>query len=305
MEAQTWFLVIALFLFLLLNRLAKYLKPKPNAGHKLPPGPKKLPLVGNMHQLAAAGPLPHRALRELAHKYGPLMHLQLGEISAVVVSSPNMAKEITKTHDVAFVQRPQIISAQILSYGGLDVVFAPYGDYWRQMRKVFVSELLSAKRVQSFSFIREDETAKFIDSIRASEGSPINLTRKVFSLVSASVSRAAIGNKSKDQDEFMYWLQKVIGSVGGFDLADLFPSMKSIHFITGSKAKLEKLLNRVDKVLENIVREHLERQIRAKDGRVEVEDEDLVDVLLRIQQADTLDIKMTTRHVKALILVST
>ncbi|KAL5168520.1 Cytochrome P450 71D8 [Glycine soja] len=285
------------------NKLFLIPTPKPNAGHKLPPGPKKLPLVGNMHQLAAAGPLPHRALRELAHKYGPLMHLQLGEISAVVVSSPNMAKEITKTHDVAFVQRPQIISAQILSYGGLDVVFAPYGDYWRQMRKVFVSELLSAKRVQSFSFIREDEAAKLIDSIRASEGSPINLTRKIFSLVSASVSRAAIGNKSKDQDEFMYWVQKVIGSVGGFELADLFPSMKFIHFITGTKAKLEKLLNRVDRVLENIVREHLERQIRAKEGRILVdEDEDLVDVLIRVQQADTLDIKMTTRHVKALIL---
>ena len=67
----------------------------------------------------------------------------------------------------------------------------------------------------------------------------------------------------------------------------------------------EKLLNRVDKVLENIVREHLERQIRAKEGRILVdEDEDLVDVLIRVQQADTLDIKMTTRHVKALILVS-
>uniref|UniRef100_K7LNC4 Uncharacterized protein n=1 Tax=Glycine max TaxID=3847 RepID=K7LNC4_SOYBN len=77
--------------------------------------------------------------------------------------------------------------------------------------------------------------------------------------------------------------QKVIGSVGGFELADLFPSMKFIHFITGTKAKLEKLLNRVDRVLENI-------------------DEDLVDVLIRVQQADTLDIKMTTRHVKALIL---
>ncbi|XP_047155402.1 cytochrome P450 71D8-like [Vigna umbellata] len=303
METQTCILVIAFSLIFLLNWFAKHYKNKSHVSLKLPPGPKRLPIIGNLHQLAVAGSLPHRALQNLSHKYGPLMHLQLGEISAVVASSPEMAKEITKTHDVAFVQRPQFISGQILSYGGIDVVFAPYGDYWRQMRKIFVSELLSTKRVQSFSFIREDETEKLIDSIRTSAGSPINLTGRIFSLVSTTVSRAAFGNKSKDQDEFLLLIKKVIGSVGGFDLADLFPSMKSIHFITGKKAKLEKLLSQVDRVLENIVKEHQEKQRRAKEGRAQVKEEDLVDVLLGVQQADAaLDIKITTRNVKALIL---
>ncbi|RDX60715.1 Cytochrome P450 71D8, partial [Mucuna pruriens] len=301
MEAQAFFLVIA-FLFLLLNWLAKYYKLKPNVTHKLPPGPKKLPLIGNLHQLALAGSLPHHALRDLAHKYGPLMHLQLGQISTVVASSPRMAKEITKTHDVAFLQRPLLVAAETLSYGGLDIAFSPYGDYFRQMKKIFVSELLSAKRVQSFSFIREDETAKFIDSIRKSAGSPINLTSRIFSMINNSVSREAFGNKFKDQDEFVSLIQKVLAAGGGFDLAELFPSMKFIHFITGNKAKIEKLHKQLDKVLESIVREHQEKQERAKEDGGEVEDEDLADVLLRIQQSDTLDVKMTTRNVKALIL---
>ncbi|KAH1267050.1 Cytochrome P450 71D8 [Glycine max] len=281
MEAQTYFLVIALSLFILLNWLAKYLKLKPNVAHKLPPGPKKLPLIGNMHQLAVAGSLPHRALQKLAHIYGPLMHLQLGEISAV---------------------RPQFLPAQILTYGQNDIVFAPYGDYWRQMKKICVSELLSAKRVQSFSHIREDETSKFIESIRISEGSPINLTSKIYSLVSSSVSRVAFGDKSKDQEEFLCVLEKMILAGGGFEPDDLFPSMK-LHLINGRKAKLEKMHEQVDKIADNILREHQEKRERAlREGKVDLEEEDLVDVLLRIQQSDNLEIKISTTNIKAVIL---
>ncbi|RDX62482.1 Cytochrome P450 71D8, partial [Mucuna pruriens] len=304
MEAQAHILVITFFFFLVLHWLAKYYyKPKTTLSHKLPPGPKKLPLIGNLHQLALAGSLPHHALRDLAYKYGPLMHLQLGQISSVVVSSPKMAKEIMKTHDVAFVQRPQFLSAEILTYGQKDIAFAPYGNYWRQMKKICVSELLSAKRVQSFSHIREDETAKFIESIRTSAGSPINLTSKIYSLISSSVSRAACGNKYKEQDEFVSSIQKLIAAGGGFELDDLFPSMK-LNFITGRKAKLEKLFMQVDKILENIVKEHQEKRVRAPEGTIQIEEEDLVDVLLRIQQSDTLEIKITTTSIKAMILHS-
>ncbi|CAJ1929927.1 unnamed protein product [Sphenostylis stenocarpa] len=303
MEAQTYFLGIALSLLFLLNWLAKYYKLKPNVSHKLPPGPNTLPLIGNLHQLALAGSLPHHALRKLAQKYGPLMQLQLGEIPTVIASSSEMAKEIMKTHDIAFVQRPQFIFGDILSYGGMNIVFAPYGDYWRQMRKICALELLSAKRVKSFSSIREDETAKLIDSIRRSAGSQVNLSHKIYSLISASVSRAAFGGKHKDQEEFVLpLLRRVIEAIGGFDFVDLFPSLKFIHFITGKRAKLEKLQKQVDELLDRVVQEHQDKRKEVKEGGVEIEDEDFVDVLLRIQENDTLDVKMKTSQVKAVIL---
>ncbi|XP_027362671.1 cytochrome P450 71D8-like [Abrus precatorius] len=299
MEAEPSLLVISFILFLILHWLAKYYKS--SVAHKLPPGPRKLPIIGNLHQLARAGSLPHHALRDFAHKYGPLMHLRLGEISTVVVSSSRLAREVMKTHDMSFVNRPNLLPAQIFTYGGIDIAFAPYGDYWRQIRKVCTLELLSAKKVQSFSYIREDETAKFIESIKLSAGSEINLTSRISSLVSAFVFRAAFGNISTDQREFANLQTQVVANIGGFDLADLFPSVKILNYITGKKPKMEKLQEKLDKIYENIVMEHREKRARAKGSIIKEEDEDLVDVLLRIQESGSLGIEMATQNIKAVI----
>ncbi|CAL0307274.1 unnamed protein product [Lupinus luteus] len=232
---------------ILMSCLAKIYKQKGKVVNILPPGPWKLPIIGNLHQLAWESSLPHRALRDLANKYGPLMHFQFGEISAVVVSSPEMAKQILKTHDLAFVQRPQILAGQILFYGSTNIALAPYSDYWRQMRKICILELLSAKRVQSFAFAREDEVAKLIHSIHLSQGSPFNLTQAVSSLTNTIISRVAFGKKSKHEDEVLFLIKKIAQVLGGFDLADLFPSLKPLHLITGLKAKLENVHKKLDK----------------------------------------------------------
>ncbi|KAE9602099.1 hypothetical protein Lal_00049566 [Lupinus albus] len=298
--ASSFFLVLVILMYYCVGKIYKQ---KSKVVEKLPPGPWKLPIIGNLHQLAWESSLPHRALRDLANKYGPLMHFQLGEISALVVSSPHMAKQILKTHDIAFLQRPQTLASQILFYGSTNIALAPYTDYWRQMRKICILELLSAKRVQSFAFTRENEVAKLIHFIHFSQGSPLNLTKAVSSLTNTIISRVAFGQKSKHEDEVLFLIKKIPQLLGGFDLADLFPSLKPLHLITGLKTKLENVHKKLDKVLDNIVHEHqLRMRSSNHEARNEREKEDLVDVLLRVQQNGTLQIPLTLKNIKAVIL---
>ncbi|KAF3451203.1 hypothetical protein FNV43_RR07296 [Rhamnella rubrinervis] len=211
-----------------------------------------------------------------------------------------MAREITKTHDLSFAHRPQLLSSEVLTYGGKDIAFTPYGEYWRQMRKLCTVELLSTKRVRSFSSIREEEVWKLIVSIRSSAGS-INLTEKVFSLTSSITCRAAFANKFRDRDAFVSLVEEAISLMGGFDLADLFPSNKFLQMTSRMRARLEKIQCMIDGILENVILEHKEDRIVAKDNGEDLE-EDLVDVLLRLQQSGSLNVSITTDNIKAVIL---
>ncbi|XP_027918283.1 cytochrome P450 71D8-like [Vigna unguiculata] len=293
MEVQSS-LAIIIFFSLSLLLLAKNYKQK--GLRKMPPGPWKLPIIGNLHQLAVAGTLPHRALGKLAQKYGPLMHLQLGEISAVIVSSPNTAKKIMKTHDLAFAQRLKFLASDIMGYGSADIAFAPYGDYWRQMRKLCTLELLSAKKVQSFFHIREEEVAKLIETIQSSAGEPVDISSRFGSSISTFVSRATFGKITEDHEEFLLTVKEAIEVADGFDLADAFPSLKPIHHITGLKAKLDKMHNKSDKILEKIMKEN-----QAKEGTGEEKNENLVEVLLRFQHRGNLETPITNNNIKAVI----
>ncbi|XP_057441029.1 cytochrome P450 71D10-like [Lotus japonicus] len=211
---------IAFFLFLII--LFKFLK---RSCSNLPPGPWTLPLIGNLHQIG--GSMPHHSFRKLANKYGPLMHLKLGEVSHIIVTSPEIAKQVMKTYDLNFCDRPNLLLSSVTSYNFTDIAFAPYGEYWRQLRKICTIELLSAKRVQSFSFrsIREEEVSELVKAIAASEGLVVNLSEKIFSLTYGITARAAFGKKNKHQDVFKSITEEQLKLLGGFCLADLYPSI--------------------------------------------------------------------------------
>lgn len=177
----SWIISLTLLIISLITILKLNKKQTPR---NLPPGPPKLPLIGNLHQLASKNTLPHRRLAELATEYGPIMHLHLGEVSTVVISSPAMAKEVMKTHDAVLCDRPKMLMAQVVYYNSSDIALAPYGEYWRQVRKIATLELFTARRVQAFRCFREDGVMDFVKSLLPQEeaGSVINLTSKIFTL---------------------------------------------------------------------------------------------------------------------------
>ena len=162
---------------------------------KSPPGPWKLPLIGNLHQLITSGSLPHYSLRDLAKKHGPVMRLQLGEVSAMIISSPKAAREVLKTRELCFAQRPDFFVSEFLSYDYSGILATPYGDCWRQMRKICVLELLTVQRVHSFRSVREEEVWNLIETLSLSNGLSINLSKHLFALTNTVTSRATFGEK--------------------------------------------------------------------------------------------------------------
>ncbi|KAM3286097.1 desmethyl-deoxy-podophyllotoxin synthase [Capsicum chacoense] len=296
MQYSTFPMLIA---FLLFATIAAKLLKRSKIQNKLPPGPRKLPLIGNLHQLSSS--LPHHAFKNLAKKYGPVMHLQLGEVSALIVSSPEVAKEVLKTHDLIFANRPQLLSVEILSNNSPSLSFSPYGANWRQLRKVCVSELLSAKRVQSFESIREEEVENLIEAISSTPPQvPIDISKIIFSMTNNITARAAFGKKCKHKGEFIAAMKIITKLSGGFDIPDLFPSFEIFHSLSGVRPALEKVRQKVDKILEDIIEEHKTNR-REMSSNV-LHKEDLVDILLRVQESGDLEIPISRNTLKSVIL---
>uniref|UniRef100_A0A2P2IPQ7 Premnaspirodiene oxygenase-like n=1 Tax=Rhizophora mucronata TaxID=61149 RepID=A0A2P2IPQ7_RHIMU len=267
----------------------------------LPPGPRRLPIIGNIHQLLC--PLPHHRLTELSKKYGGIMHLQLGEVPHVIISSPEAGKEMLKTHDANFSQRPFLLAACYATYNFKDLVFAPYGEYWKQLRKLCVLELLSAKRVQSFRSIREEEVSNLISSIASTGELPFNFSRKLFSLTYNIVARASFGQKCKDQEAFIKVVEELTECAGGFTIADVFPSIKFLQVIGGIGSRLKSACQESDRLLESVMKDHRDKKGITERGGDDEKD-DLVDVLLKLQEHGDLEFSLTDENIKAVLLVS-
>ncbi|KAL2520233.1 Cytochrome [Forsythia ovata] len=156
-SAFTWLAILALIISKIIqNHLSKQ--------KLIPPGPKPWPIIGNLNLF---GSIPHQSLHLLSQKYGELMQLKFGSYPVLVASSPEMAKQFLKIHDTVFASRPALAAGKYTSYNYLDMTWAPYGSYWRQARKIYVTEIFSSKRLDSYEHIRVEERRNFFSRLYA------------------------------------------------------------------------------------------------------------------------------------------
>lgn len=293
-----YYVYLGLALVSLLVVLAKR-RRGPAAGHglRLPPGPWQLPFIGSMHHLA--GQLPHRAMRDLARRHGPVMLLRIGEVPTLVISSREAAREVMKTHDTSFASRPLSATVRVLTNNGRDIIFAPYGEHWRQLRKLAITELLSARRVLSFRAIREEEVAAMLRvcAAAAAESRPVEMRARLSALVADATVRAVMGDRCRDRDVFLRELDRSIGLSAGFNPADLWPSSRLVGLLSGAVRRAEECRDTVFGILDGIIKEHLQRMDSGGAG----EAEDLLDVLLKIYKDGSLQIPLDMDVLKAVI----
>ncbi|CAN1194304.1 Demethylepipodophyllotoxin synthase [Linum perenne] len=123
------------------------------------------PVIGHLRLFTGNNNLPHVALGSLADKHGPIYTIQLGTSQAVVVNSWEIAKEVFTTHDLIVSTRPNLTSAKLLGYDMVMFGFAPYGAYWREMRKIVTLELLSHRRIQLLRHVRVSEVEYLVKEL--------------------------------------------------------------------------------------------------------------------------------------------
>ena len=119
----------------------------------LPPGPPlRVPILGHLPNLFIERKSLHRYFAKLTHEYGPILFFRLGSMPMIVISSPQLAKEFLLTHDKTFSNRPTFTSATCM--GGIEahraVMLLPYGEEWRDGRKLYSLQLFSTHRIHEF-----------------------------------------------------------------------------------------------------------------------------------------------------------
>lgn len=235
------------------------------------------------------------------------MLLQLCGVPTLVISSAEAAKVVLKVNDLKSCFRPLLAGARKLTYNYRDIGFTPYGDYWREMRKICALELFSAKRVQSYRSIREEEVDSLINSISESSPSatPVNLTEMLFFLTASIVFRIAFGTSFErsgfNSHRFHQVVHNVQAMLGSYPATEFIPYVGWIvDRLSGFHQRFERTFNEFDGFFQHVVDYHLGSERTKKDQ------EGIIDVLLKLvrEQTGFGAAQLPQDNIKAVLLVS-
>ncbi|KAM3281034.1 cytochrome 71AU50 [Capsicum chacoense] len=294
--ASIFLLVLALLavLYILQELHNKFMKKK----KKLPPGPKGLPIIGNLHMI---GKNVHQDLHKIAKRYGPIMSMRFGVVPIIVASSPHAAEQFLKTHDVIFASRPDNKTAQYIAYNQRNLLFAKYGPYWRNMRKLCTLELLSTVKINSFQAMRKQEVANFVTFINraASSGVEVDISAKLSSLNANMTCLMVFGKKYMDDefDErgFKDVIQETLILAATPNIGEFIPFL-DVFDLQGLTRRMKKLAKIFDDFLERVIDEHVH------DSKEEKQTKDIVDTMMNIMQSGKAEFEFDRRYVKAIML---
>ncbi|KAG6384744.1 hypothetical protein SASPL_153565 [Salvia splendens] len=298
MVSLSHFFVVLLSTYLFLFFLHKWRRShSPESRKRLPPSPPKLPLIGNLHQLGSAT---HRSLQSFSRRYGPLMLLHFGKVPVLIASSAEAAREIMKNQDLIFSNRPQLSIAGRLVYNNRDVAFAPYGEYWRQIRSICVLHLLSNKRVQSYRGVREEETSLMVDQIRrlGASSEPVNLSDVIQTMTNDVISRVAMGKKYGLESDFKETFAEFGVLLAILPLWEYIPWLRWMRRFDGLDKRVDRAVKKMDRFLEAVIQEHRVRERREGDGG----ELDFVDILLDFQRENASRTPIEDDTIKAIVL---
>ncbi|CAN0866886.1 Cytochrome P450 CYP82J17 [Linum grandiflorum] len=280
---------VALFIHLWRVGRSKENKKQKSANFN-PPVPKipgSLPLIGHLHLLGGNQTL-SRKLASFSEKYGTVFTIRLGANDAVVVSDYEGMKECFTTNDRILSFRPDSSQAKILGYNYAAFGFASYGNYWRDIKKLLMNQLLSVQRIKALRNVQISEVESLMKNLYkiSKLGKPINMSSSLQHYVLNIITRMVAGKRYfNDKNEEDVSGGRPIGQVmkefmlvtGTLVPSDLIPVLGWFGF-KGVVNAMKRVSKELDVIMESWIDDHKKKEI-ANGGKIS-SDSDLIDVML-------------------------
>ncbi|XP_028577795.2 cytochrome P450 2K6-like isoform X1 [Podarcis muralis] len=226
----------ALFLFILMVsfvlKLGAFWK---KSSQNFPPGPRPLPLIGNLHIMDLQRP--YRTMLKLSKQYGPVFSIQMGPRKTVVLTGYETVKEALVNHADAFADRPIVPMFQELAQG-LGVTLSN-GENWKVMRRFALSTLRDygmGKRTIEDRIV--EECSVLIKKFESYEGNPFETT-SIMNAAVANIIVALLLDKRFDYEDSTYIrLLKLINEnirLFGSPSVTLYNMFPALGFLLGAR----------------------------------------------------------------------
>ncbi|KAJ0818756.1 putative cytochrome P450 [Helianthus annuus] len=283
--------ILLIFLFQILFQKGA----KINQNQNPPQAKGAWPIIGHLHLLGGSA-LPHRIFSDLADTYGPVFTIKLGVRQALVVSDAEMAKQCFTTNDKAFASRPTSLLSVIMGYDYAMFALSPYGEYWRQVRKLATVELLSQRRVEMLKHVRVSEVRTFMKDtyeaclrnkeVEDSDTVKVEMREFFANLVFNIITRTIAGKRFSPGDEEAVEIHAVVKKffefLGTFVVSDFIPSLKFMD-LGGHVKRMKLVAKEMDDIIERWLNEHKQRR---ESNEVK---QDFMDILISIVEAASKD----------------
>ncbi|XWS61921.1 hypothetical protein CRYUN_Cryun07bG0166100 [Craigia yunnanensis] len=273
----------------------------------LPPGPRGLPLVGYLPFLGTDNL--HLVFTKLAGVYGPIYKLWLGNKLCVVISSPSLAKEVVRDHDITFSERDPPIAAQICTFGCNDIAFDSYSSpSWKKKRKVLAAEMLSNASLNACYELRREQVMKTIGDVYKNVGKPFDIGELSFFTAINAVMNMVWGGKLRGEKgatiegHFKEISAELMVLLGKPNISDIFPVLARLD-IQGIARGMKKISHLFDQLFESVIK--LRMNVATEKEKVDGKSEkklDFLQLLLELKENEDSASSITMNQLKGMLM---
>jgi cytochrome P450 len=226
----------------------------------LPPGPRKLPVVGNLHQIPSSNLW--RKYQQWHKQYGPIITIKKGPGTTIILGSAKVAKDLLHDRGSIYSSRPHMYFIGECVFGGIQPSIMPYGPKWRLFHKVQMA-FVNVNTAQAYRPLQALESQQLLRDLTESDDFTKAFERHSTSLLYtlAYGKRIMTGKEEemRDLEELGAILEKVLLEAARYQLPDMFPILNSLPaFLAPWKRSGQALFARHKQLLEKHMKLALE-----------------------------------------------